>query len=74
MNSSLLNRRSMTLLPSNALKSKGLVSGVGKKILDPMRRVRNDALHADWDNISEMHVGSVISTVEQLILSHFSPS
>jgi uncharacterized protein YutE (UPF0331/DUF86 family) len=58
----------------NALKTKGLVSGAEKKILHPMRDVRNDALHADWDKISEIHAASVISTVEQLILSHFSAS
>ena len=56
----------------SALKSKGLVSGGEKKILDTMPNLRNNALHADWDKIKEQEVGSMIGYVEQFLLSKFS--
>jgi hypothetical protein len=39
-----------------------------------MPRIRNDALHANWDRVTEAEVGGVIGFVEQLIFSHLSPS
>ena len=56
----------------NALKSKGLVAGAQKSLLDAMPKVRNHALHANWDKISETEVSSVIGFVEQFLLSKFS--
>lgn len=56
----------------NALKSQGLVSGAQKSLLDSMPRFRNYALHADWDEISEPDVNSVIGFVEQFLLTNFS--
>ena len=56
----------------NALKSKGLVSGASKSLLDSMPRVRNAALHAEWDKISEPDVNSVIGFVERFLLINFS--
>ena len=56
----------------NALKSKGLVSGVQKSLLEAMPKIRNAALHADWEKISEPEVNSVIGFVEQFLLQKFS--
>lgn len=58
----------------NALKSKGLVGGAQKSLLDAMPKLRNAALHADWGKISEPEVGSLIAYVEQLLLTKFSTS
>ena len=55
----------------NALKSKGLVAGAQKSLLGAMPKVRNDALHAKWQNISEPDVNSIIGFVEQFLLTNF---
>lgn len=55
-----------------ALKSKGLVTGAQKALLDPMPKVRDYAMHANWDKITEQDVGAVIGYVEQFLLSKFS--
>ena len=56
----------------NALKSGGHVFGAQKTLLDRMPTIRNYALHANWDKISEPEVGSVIGFVEQFLLKNFS--
>ncbi len=56
----------------NALKSQGLVSGAQKTLLDSMPRVRNLAMHAQWEKLSAPDVNSVIGFVEQFLLSNFS--
>lgn len=56
----------------NALKGAGLVSGAQKSLLDAMPRIRNMALHADWEKISEPDVNSVIGFVEQFLLTNFT--
>ena len=55
----------------NALKSQGMVAGAQKSLLDSMPKIRNYAMHADWDKISEPDVNSIIGFVEQFLLSHF---
>ncbi len=55
----------------NALKSKALVSGAQKSLLAVMPRVRNAAMHAEWDKLSPQDAGSVIGFVEQFLLAHF---
>ncbi|TKR29596.1 DUF4145 domain-containing protein [Luteimonas gilva] len=55
----------------NLLKSKGLVAGAQKSLLDAMPKIRNHALHADWGKLSEPDVSSVIAFVEQFLLSKF---
>ncbi len=55
-----------------ALKSKGLVSGAQKSLLDTMPRIRDYAMHANWEKISAPDVSSVIGFVEQFLLSKFS--
>ena len=55
----------------NALKSKRLVSGAQKSLLDAMPRIRNFAMHANWGKISEPDVNSIIGFVEQFLLTNF---
>lgn len=55
----------------SALKSKGLVSGAQKSLLDTMPKIRDYAMHANWEKISAQDVGSVIGFVEQFLLAHF---
>ncbi|MDO8719471.1 MAG: DUF4145 domain-containing protein [Polaromonas sp.] len=56
----------------NGLKSKGLVAGAMKTLLDSMPRIRNHALHAEWDKLSAPDVSGVIGFVEQFLLTKFS--
>ncbi len=56
----------------NALKSKGLVSGAQKSLLSAMPKVRDYAMHANWDKISEPDVSGVIGFVEQFLLTKFT--
>lgn len=55
----------------NALKSKGLVSGAQKGLLAAMPRIRNHAMHANWDKLTPQDAGSVIGFVEQFLLANF---
>ena len=55
----------------NALKSNGLVSGAQKSLLEAMPKIRNYAMHGDWEKISEPDVSSIIGFVEQFLLSSF---
>ena len=55
----------------NALKAKGLVTGAQKSLLDSMPKIRDYAMHANWEKITAQDVGSVIGFVEQFLLSHF---
>lgn len=55
-----------------ALKSKGLVGGSQKSILETMPKTRNAAMHADWAKISTTEVGGVIGFTEQFLLQNFS--
>lgn len=55
-----------------ALKAKGLVSGAQKSILDVMPKIRDYAMHANWEKLTVQDVGSVIGFTEQLLLQHFA--
>lgn len=55
----------------NSLKASGLVSGAQKTVLDTLPKIRNYALHADWDKLTEPEVNSVIGFVEQFLLTRF---
>ncbi len=55
----------------NALKSKGLVTGAQKTLLSAMPKVRNNAMHAEWDKLTSQDAGSVIGFVEQFLLAKF---
>ena len=55
-----------------ALKSKGLVSGAQKSLLTAMLRMRNHAMHAEWEKIEKPDVSGLVGFVEQFLLTHFS--
>jgi len=55
----------------NALKSKGLVEGPQKGLLSVMPKIRNHAMHADWDALTPQDAGSIIGFVEHFLLSNF---
>jgi hypothetical protein len=54
-----------------ALKEKGLLQGSQVGIANSYLKFRNNALHADWDNVQREAVASVLGFVEQLLLRHF---
>lgn len=56
----------------SALKSKGLVTGAQKSLLDAMPKIRDYAMHANWDKIDAPAVNSVIAYVESFLLMKFS--
>lgn len=56
----------------NALKLKRHVSRAQKTLLDTMPKIRDFAMHANWDKLTPQDVSSVIGYVEQFLLSHFS--
>lgn len=56
----------------SALKSKGLVGGAQKNILNTMPKIRDYAMHANWGKIQPEEVSSVIGFIEQFLLQHFS--
>jgi hypothetical protein len=55
----------------NALKGAGLVSGAQKTLLSVMPKIRDYAMHANWDKITATDVSSVIGFVEQFLLEYF---
>lgn len=54
-----------------ALKAKGLVSGAQKSLLETMPKIRDYAMHANWQKIAPEDVSSVIGFVEQFLISNF---
>jgi hypothetical protein len=54
-----------------ALKTKGLVTGAQKTLLDSMPKIRDYAMHANWDRLSRPDISGVIGFVEQFLLAHF---
>lgn len=56
----------------NALKSKGLVAGAQKSLLDTMPKIRDYAMHANWEKIKRDDVSAVIGFVESFLLTNFS--
>jgi hypothetical protein len=55
----------------NALKAKGLLSGPQKSLVDSMPKIRDAAMHADWQKITPQDVGSIIGFTEQFLLTQF---
>jgi hypothetical protein len=55
----------------NAMKSKSLLSGSKKSLLDSMPRIRDNAMHANWDKISEVDVGTMIGFLDQFLITEF---
>ena len=54
-----------------SLKSRGLVGGAQKTLLDVMPKIRDYAMHANWDKIRAEDVSSVIGFTEEFIDQHF---
>lgn len=54
-----------------ALKSKGLVGGAQKALLEVMPKIRDFAMHANWSKIQDADVRSVLGFVEQFLLTKF---
>jgi hypothetical protein len=69
-NGIVVNQKGMTDV-INALKAAGIVGGPQKSLLETMPKLRDAAMHADWDRITSQEVGSVIGFVEQFLLTHF---
>jgi hypothetical protein len=61
---------SMTEVVS-ALKAKGLVGGAQKTILESMPKLRDWAMHANWDRLTAEAVGGQLGFVERFLLEHF---
>jgi hypothetical protein len=55
----------------SALKTKGLVSGAQKSLLDTMPKLRDYAMHANWQKLSEADVNGLIGFVEGFITNNF---
>jgi hypothetical protein len=51
----------------NALKGKGLVGGTQKSLLDTMPKIRDYAMHVNWDKIRAEDVSSVVGFMEQFL-------
>lgn len=56
----------------NKLKEAGHFKGAQVGIAQSYLKFRNDALHADWDDIEKESVNSCLSFVEGLLSKHFS--
>jgi hypothetical protein len=55
----------------NALKTKGLVGGALKSTMSMMPKLRNHALHAEFDKLDRAVVGSMVGFVDAFLLEHF---
>ena len=54
----------------SALRAKGLVGGAQKALLEVMPKLRDFAMHANWDKFTEADVNSIIAFVEQFLITH----
>ena len=55
-----------------ALKGAGHFSGAAKGIVGAMPKIRNHAMHAEWDQIKDHDVASLIGFTEQFLLTNMS--
>ena len=55
-----------------SLKSKSFFKGAQVPIVSSYSKLRNSAMHADWDKIQEADVSSLIGFLEPFLLEHFS--
>jgi hypothetical protein len=55
-----------------ALKANQLLQGGAGKLADRYLNLRNSAMHANWEKITEEEVGGLIGFVEQLLIKHLS--
>lgn len=47
-------------------------AGAPASVPDQISTIDNDAMHADWNKIDRVGVGTVIALVQVLLLKHFS--
>jgi hypothetical protein len=66
-----VNEKSMAEVV-NILKANSLVKGAQKTLLDTMPKIRNYAMHANWEKFNTEDVSSIIGFVEQFLLNNFS--
>ncbi|MCD4782236.1 MAG: hypothetical protein K8T10_00245 [Candidatus Eremiobacteraeota bacterium] len=56
----------------NLLKSESFFKGAQGPIVSSFIKLRNAAMHADWDKIQDSDVSSLIGFLEPFLLKHFS--
>lgn len=56
----------------NSLKSKSFFKGAQIPIVSSYTKLRNAAMHADWDKIQDADISSLIGFLEPFLLEHFS--
>ena len=56
----------------NSLKSKSFIKGAQVPIVSSFIKLRNAAMHADWDKIQNSDISSLIGFLEPFLLEHFS--
>jgi hypothetical protein len=56
----------------NALKSRSLFKGAQVPIVSSYVKLRNSAMHAEWDKISDADIGSLIGFLEPFLREHFA--
>jgi hypothetical protein len=54
------------------IKTRGLVTGAQKSLLDTMPELRDYAMHANWAKLTDADVASMIGFAEQFLLTNFS--
>ena len=56
----------------NSLKTKSFFKGAQVPIISSFVKLRNSAMHADWDKIEDADVSSLIGFLEPFLIKHFS--
>lgn len=56
----------------NSLKSQSFFKGAQVPIVSSYSKLRNAAMHADWDKIQEADISSLIGFLEPFLIEHFS--
>lgn len=56
----------------NALKSRAVFRGAQATLMPGLIKLRNNAMHADWEKVRPPEVSSLIGFTEQFLLEHFS--
>jgi hypothetical protein len=54
------------------LKEKGVLQGGEPGVAQSFLKFRNDSLHADWNNVTDVQVAGCLGLVESLTIKHFS--
>jgi hypothetical protein len=54
------------------LKEKGVLQGGEPGVAQSFLKFRNDSLHADWQNVTDVQVVGCLGLVESLTIKHFS--